>query len=307
MLSAIERRFPRHLDAAVLVRVGLDRSGRPVRLSALDRLVVRGTGDYSFAIPAPATSVAVGPGSQSAPGLRSGVVLWQGFSAGNRVLVARIVLDASRGAAALPVRLTIRRGELRLENSTATHVTVTTGHAAPASLAAAFDAARAAVRSAQLLAAPAVTFVGPARTEELLVRARLHVTGSYRFTDGRTRRLATSLDEEPLRVSGRGDLRGLALRVDAESPLEPLRAADPRDFRTAARLTLESALAAQYQRFLANPDPAGKSATSYRFAFAAPEAARADADGSSNPWLAIGIAAAAAVAAAGGVVLWAHS
>ena len=76
----------------------------------------------------------------------------------------------------------------------------------------------------------------------------------------------------------------------------------------AARRLLESALADQYRSFLANPDPAGPSATTYRYRLAGAQAADTTAgSGTSHPWAAIIAALAGLAAAAAGVVFWAHS
>jgi hypothetical protein len=303
--STTERRFPQRLDSSVIVRVGLDSSGKPVRMTALDRVVVHGTGDYSFSIPAPASAVTAGPGSASQPGLRSGVVLWQGFSSRRRLLVARITLDSQRAGKALPVAVTIESGEVRLRNVTATTARVTTGPVSTTAVSAAMASARAAVRKGQLVSAPQIVFRGRTRIRPIEIRTRLRVTGSYRFEDGRRQNVAAWLGAEPLRLTGRGELRELDLRIVPEDPAAPLRQTGR--MTLAARRLLESALADQYRSFLANPDPAGSAATSYRYRLAGAQATRETADsGGSHPWAAIIVAVAAVSAAAAGVVLWAH-
>ncbi len=304
--SATERRFPRRLDAAVSVHAALDPAGRPAHVTAVDRTVIHGTGDYSFGIPAPATSVVAGPGSASQPGLRLGTVLWQGFSAGRRVLVARIALDARAAARALPVRIEIRPGELRIANATATAVTMTTGAASPRPVAAAFQSVQTAVRRQRPIAAPTVFFTGPTRRVKRTVHARLHVTGSYRFADGVDRTISRSLGSGLLRFRGRGDLRRLDIRVRVEDPTAPL-ARTATAVGPASERIFESALAAQYRAYIANPDPTGKTSTSYRFTLAPTAAEATTRNGGSGPWVGVGVALAAVAVAAGGLVLWAHS
>lgn len=305
--SATERRFPRRLDASVSVQVGIDGAGRPVRVTALDRIVVDGAGDYSFSIPAPATRVVAGPGSASQPGLRSGTVLWQGFSAGRRVLVAKISLDAARAAKALPVQLAIGPEGIRIRNATATTVTATVGPAPRTEVAAALRSAYDAVRNRTPIAAQPIGFTGRTRAVKRIVRARVRVTGTYRFSNDRPRTLAAWVSDEPLRLPGKGALRALDLRATVEPAIEPLRR-PVRDVAEASLLIFESALASQYETYLANPDPAGKSATSYRFTLA-PKATAAGGgnDGSSSPWLEIAVAAVAVLTIGGALVLWAHS
>jgi hypothetical protein len=303
--STTERRFPQRLDSKVIVRVGVDSSGKPVRMTALDRVVVHGTGDYSFSIPAPASAVTAGAGSASQPGLRSGAILWQGFSSNRRLLVAQVTLDPSRAAKALPIAVTIAQGDVRLRNVTATTARVTTGPASASAVSGAMASARAAVRKGQLVSAPPIVFTGPTRIRPVEIRTRLRVTGFYRFEDGGRRTVAAWLDAEPLRLTGRGELRELALQVVPEDPATPLR--ETGRMEVAARRLFESALADQYRSFLANPDPAGSTATTYRYRLAGAQAARETADsGGSQPWAAIIVAVAAVSAAAAGVVLWAH-
>jgi hypothetical protein len=303
--AVTERRFPRRLDAHVAVRVGIDSTGRPVRVTATDRIVVLGAGDYSFAIPAPADEVAAGPGSASQPGLRSGTVLWQGFSAGRRVLVAQISLNAAAASKALPIRLVLRPGKVQIANATDTKVTLTTGRASPRAVAAALRTVYGAVRNRTPIAAPPIELSGATRTVKRVVRARVRVDGTYAFSDGEVGHVARELGDRPFRLSGSGELRRLELRVSVERPLAPLRRTAT-DVETASLRVFESALAAQYETYLANPDPSGQSATSYRFILAQRARPSETGGGGSGPWLEIGLAIGTLAALAGGVVLWAH-
>ena len=62
-----EIRFLGHLASRELVVVGLGRDGSPARITATQRIVISRTGDFTFVIPAPATSVAPVPGRRRSP------------------------------------------------------------------------------------------------------------------------------------------------------------------------------------------------------------------------------------------------
>jgi len=78
-----EVRVPGALSNVEAVRVGLGPDGEPVSVVVVQRMSIRGLGDFRFVIPAPATGVAPAGGSQSMPGLRQAGIVWQGFSPGN--------------------------------------------------------------------------------------------------------------------------------------------------------------------------------------------------------------------------------
>ena len=65
------------------VLVGIDPAGVPVSVTVVQRLTLRGLGDYTFAVPGPIIDVVAAPGSASEPGLRQGTILWSGFSPGS--------------------------------------------------------------------------------------------------------------------------------------------------------------------------------------------------------------------------------
>jgi hypothetical protein len=191
-------------------------------------------------------------------------------------------------------------------------VSAAVGPASPAEITAKLAAVRDAVCQQHPVAAPTIRFAGQTRTQTSTVLARLRVTGSYRFAAGPTRRLAATLGREPLRLTGPGDLRELRLQVETEAPAEPLRPTALRAdtaVRVAAQQLFESALATQYRTFLANPDPVGKSSSTYRYELApmATPASASTHDDGSSPWPAVGIAVTLAVVAVGGIVVWAHS
>ena len=77
-----------HVASNELVRVGVDRSGRPNAVSVRQQLVVSGKGDYQLAVGGPVADVRRAPGSESEPGFRADQVLWAGFSPGRKQLAA---------------------------------------------------------------------------------------------------------------------------------------------------------------------------------------------------------------------------
>ncbi len=109
---------PHRVFSTLAVRVSVDDTGAPFALRATQRLDVRRIGDYSFTIGAPVTDVAAAPGSTGEPGLRTGAVLWQGFNPGRRILAATVELEIA-AAAALPLRIEVANGRVRLVNATA--------------------------------------------------------------------------------------------------------------------------------------------------------------------------------------------
>ena len=104
-----EVRVPGSLDNAEAVRVGLAQDGTPVSVVVVQRMSIRGLGDFRFVVPAPAVDAAPAVGSQSLPGLRQAGIVWQGFSPGTRLLGARITLRPTRAVAGLPLRVSVER------------------------------------------------------------------------------------------------------------------------------------------------------------------------------------------------------
>jgi hypothetical protein len=305
-----EQRILGRLGMRELVRVGVDQRGRPVRVTVLDRVTVSTKGDYTFAIAGPIDDVAAAPGSRSAPGLRPGAVLWQGFSPGRRMLAALVALDPAHSAAALPLRVDIRttgsRTELRLRNATTTSAEAVDAPAPAAAVARAVQAARASLERNQPLTTQAIELSGPLRTRRVSVVAPLKVTGTATFA-GRPRSIDVALGRRNVWIRANGRLTGLRLGVVLPSPARLLEGR-PTTMLTASKALLTAALARQYRAFLGNPDPAGSTTTAYVFSLAPaarPAAAPASGDHPVWPWIATGLAL--AVAAAGAVVLWAHS
>jgi hypothetical protein len=316
-----ERRVPGPIRARIAVRVTLDRDGRPVRVTAVDRLLLRATGDYSFSVPAPALDAVPAAGSESAPGLRQGAVLWQGFAAKRRLLAALITLRPEAAAGSLPLHVSIDRGRVEIANATATATSAGTANAASDAVAARLDAARAALASGRGQTAATVPARGPVRTVPLTIVAPIRVAGVYRFGAEQSRRIAAVVAGKPLRLRGHGRLTQLELSAAPLSPRDVLRPPARRSWKASAaagglgrdpvlaasRRLLEAALATQYATFLANPDQFGPSTTSYRYALGAAPTTSQPSHGSGSAWIGIAVALGFAAVLTGGVVLWAHS
>ncbi len=322
------------VSSAQRVLVGVDASGRPVSLHVRQRLLVSGKGDYQFAIGGPIVDVRAAPGSESEPGLRADQVLWAGFSPGRKVLAADITLRAAPVAQFLPVRLRIGRDgdrvTLTVVNATRASGVAYSGAARTADLAALLDSARRASLSGSRLKAAFATFVGPVHARKEVAEAPLRVAGELSVPGGQPVRFARTLgDGGPLAFSvearGQGEPKVL-LRVSPAPVVRLLRPPGARTWTAAVRKRrLSSALllrrlfearmrlvrADQYQSFLADPDADGRSRAVYVYttveAAQAPAAvARSTGDGS-NVLLVVLVVAGSVVAAAGGLVVWAHS
>jgi hypothetical protein len=103
----IETRLPGPVDDAEQVSVTLGPDGSITGVRVAQRLTLSGTGDFSFKVPGPARDVTVLPGSDSAPGVRKGALLWQGFAGGRKLLAAQVDLFPAQEAGRLPVRFTL--------------------------------------------------------------------------------------------------------------------------------------------------------------------------------------------------------
>ena len=67
--TPVESRFLGHANSNERIEVAVRPDGTPVRIVVTQRLDLTAKGDYYFVIPAPATRVLPGPGSESQPGL----------------------------------------------------------------------------------------------------------------------------------------------------------------------------------------------------------------------------------------------
>jgi hypothetical protein len=324
--AATETRFPGRLSSSQAVRVSVDGAGTPFRVVDVDRILISRKGDYTFVVAGPVQNVRPAPGSRVQPGLRTGAVVWQGFSPARRALAAAITLSPRAAGSALPLRVEAGRSGLRLTNTTSATATAVDARLPAVGVARILDAAREGLATGTVVPAPVLTAAGPIRNAPVAVYVPLRVRGSVRFSDAPARRIAAVVGREPLRIQGAGELRALDLSVSVPEPaavLEPPRArswvAAARsgrlpDGRATTRLAvtrlLTAALALQFQELLANPDAAGDSRTSYRYVLAQrPQAAVGAKDaGGGHDWVApLAIGLGLAVAVVGGVVFWAHS
>lgn len=173
-----------------VVHAAIDRSGRPRAVTVVQRLILRGTGDYAFAVPAPARDVVPGPGSQSRPGLRPGQVLWRGFSPGRKVLASRAVLTLGAVAGALPLRIAVtgvpaRPGPFTLRvlitDATAARVSTYRADAVLDDAAAALDRLGEAAAAGRPAPPAGVRIRGAATPGVTSVSAALRVQGLVRF------------------------------------------------------------------------------------------------------------------------------
>jgi hypothetical protein len=338
-------RFP--IDSAQRVTVRVDESGKPIAVRVRQRMVLRGTGDYSFVIGAPVEDVEAAPGSESEPGLRNGAVLWAGFSPGRKVLAADALLASREAAPVLPLRIEVSRADdavrVRLRNATRVTLRSVAGNARPADAARALDQVR---RRADDPRADAVilNFVGDPHGARTTVVAPLSVRGELEFPAGAlqgtsvqggtargdTVHVDTVLgDDTPtlqdVLVRGTDALPKLRLVV---TPVAPVRLLEPpsgatwqeyvRGRRTSGRELVSRAVAArlafararQYQTFLFDPDPLGPREATYRYVTGKRQTAtpQPTATGSDgSPWLPYLLVPLAVAGVVGLVVLWAHS
>ena len=94
--STGQARVPQPGRTREVIRVGVDAAGRPVHVAVVQRIELRGVGDYEFTVPAPVRDVYAPAGARAQPGLLDGAIVWQGFSPGRRDLVAVATLDPAR-------------------------------------------------------------------------------------------------------------------------------------------------------------------------------------------------------------------
>jgi hypothetical protein len=243
---------------------------------------------------------AVGPGSDSQPGLRTGQILWAGFSAGRKALVADATLRPGAAAPFLPLRVRVEREgagySLAVTNTTQVAEIAYAGTVLPLEIARFLDRTRRESLAGDRLSPAYATFVGLVRARDRRVRieAPFRVDGALRFpgrpSSARGGRISgttvffarTVGDGEPLsfRVDVRGgggppQLRLVARPAPVARLLRPPGAATwrvaVRRRRIPGRALLERLIdtrmrlvrADQYQSFLSNPDPGGRNRTVY--------------------------------------------
>jgi hypothetical protein len=339
----VELPFQIRIRAGARVLVGVGPDGHPVSVRVRHRLVMTGRGDYQVVVGAPATSLRGGPGSDSQPGLRTGQILWAGFSPGRKVLAVDATLRPVASAPFLPIRLRAQRdGEryaLTVTNATELSQVAFTGTAKRAELAALLDDTRRQALAGLRLAQAFVSIDGPTRTRAVRIAAPLRVEGMLRFPaapesvsggtqDGRDVSFSATLgDGRPLslRVNVRGGgIPLLRLVVRTAPPVRALTPPGSPSWSVAARrrgipapallsrletTRMQLVRGDQFDRFLENPDTQGPSRTVYVYATAAVPRPRVSAgsDSGGNA-LVIALAIAGSVVVAGAaLVLWANS
>lgn len=320
-----ETRFPGRLSSSQLVRVTIDSSGHPFRVIDVDRIVIARKGDYSFVVAAPVVDVSRAAGSGSEPGLRAGAVVWQGFSPGRRVVGASMTLHTESAIPALPIRVEIKGSVIRLVNTTSGRATAVDAKIPASGLARVLDGAKTALEAGAPTPAPVVEATGAVRDVRLVARVPLQLRGTVRYDGRPPRQVVGVLAADPVRIGGPGDVKALELSVSVPEPASILSPPEGhrwldlarsgrlhgsrRATRQAVNRLLAAALALQYQQFLPNPDLNGVTRTSYQYELARrahPSEATGSADG--QGWLLpLAVVVGGLAAAAGALVLWAHS
>jgi hypothetical protein len=308
------------------VAVGIDPDGTPNSVTVVQRLEIRALGDYAFLVPAPAVSVTAAAGSESQPGFRQNQIVWQGFSPRRKVLAAAAELRLDDSVRPLPLRLRIAGAPTRpgafelvitLENGTLTSGRAFTAEAIESDVTEAVEALRAAARVNRMIESRAVRIRSEAAAAEIDVWAPLAVRGAVRFPAGTVRDLKPTrferlLGRDAVRVTVQGEaVRAAVPRVRVVAEPVPAAAVPPpstRRLETAVRGFLAYSHARQYERFLANPDPAGPSSTTYIYETAPTVPAAPPADEPSDDsrlFLAL-VLGALTLLGAGLIVLWSH-
>ena len=306
------------------VRVAIAGDGSPTAARVTQRLQLRSVGDFALFVPAPAASVVALEDSDSQPGLRPNQIVWRGFAQGRKTLAADAELRLRDAASALPVRIRIAGAPtaagafelvVTVEDASVATVRTADGTADAVDLVRALRRLRAAAR-ARTSADAAIPLRGRLSETSREVTAAFGVRGSLTFPPEAARvRGATTFSAElggERRV--RFAFRGTAARAVAPRlriVVEPVPAAavpHAADLDAVATGYLRYARTLQYEQFLANPDPNGRSRTTYVFeteteAPAATPAPKNDGDDALPlPLLALG----GTLLVGALVVLWAH-
>jgi hypothetical protein len=291
-------------DERVLAGVGP--AGEVVSLRVLHRLLLRGTGDYLLVIGAPVEDVRAAPGSDSQPGLRTGQILWSGFSPGQKILAADAELRPGEAREFLPLRLrVVREGDrysLTVTNSTTVTESAYEGKGFRRQLAGVLDRTRRESLAGERLTTAYAPLDGLVRVRKNAPRiaAPLRVEGTLRFASAPRSARGGSIRGKTVSFSAvLGDASSLSLTVDVRGAqgaprlqvvarptnlvraLAPPRAASwtaavrrraiPADVLLQRLIDARMQLVRsdQYQAFLSNPDPQGTSRTTYVFKTAA--------------------------------------
>jgi hypothetical protein len=328
-------------DQRVLAGVGPD--GELVSLRVLHRLRLKGKGDYLIVVAAPVEDVRAGAGSDSQPGLRTGQILWSGFSPGRKLLAADAELRPSEARWFLPVRLrAVRAGNrysLTVTNATTVAEIAYTGNGFPLQLAGLLDQTRRESLAGHKLTTVYASVNGPVRVRKDAARiaAPLRVEGSLSFPSAPESARGGTVRGNTVSFSGvLGDASPLSLRVDVRGgggaphlkvvarptklvrtlvpPGAPSWAAAVRRRALPAEVLLRRLIDArmqlvrsdQYQAFLSNPDARGTARTTYVYetAVARPKVIPAPEPGSGGGnGLVLALAIAGSVLGAGAAVV----
>jgi hypothetical protein len=285
-------------DERLLAGVGPD--AELVSLRVLHRLVLTGKGDYLVVVGAPVEDVRAAAGSDSQPGLRSGQILWSGFSPGRKVLAADAKLQPSEAGRFLPLRLrAVRAGKrysLTVTNATTVAEIAYEGKGFRQQLAGLLDQTRRESLAGERLTTVYASVDGLVRVRKDAARivAPLRVEGSLRFPAAPGSARGGTVRGKTVSFSGvLGDAGPLSLRVDVSGgggaprlqvvarptklvrALVPPRApswaaavrrrAIPADvlLRRLIDARMQLVRADQYQAFLSNPDAQGTTRTAY--------------------------------------------
>ena len=321
--TALPNLFRSPVSSRELIVVGVAADGAVVSVKATQTLVLRQTADYRITVPAPAKDVVAGPGSESKPGLRRGAILWQGFAAGHRVLSAEAILEPRAAVRALPLRISISRDAVRLENATATSTSTFTAVGDSVQMAKLLDALRADPQGRTIGQSTYVKVTGRTEAIRLRISAPLRVTGRVGGTSIALMLGGGRPAMRTVRFQGRPSVHLTVEPVPRASVLRPPRGrtwvealrlgtvpAGRALFRRVVEASLTLARVRQYDAVLANPDPLGPIGARYVYrTVAAPVPVPPPSPDSEGlaAW-AVALIVAGSVAAAGGLaVFWAHS
>jgi hypothetical protein len=317
--QTLENRYPGRLGSRLRVTVDLDASGRPLVVRAEQRLTISALGDYFFVVPAPLVSVAAAPGSATPPGRRAQGIVWQGFSPGRRTLAALIRLRTAAAAPALPLRVRIVRGGVRITNATTVSVLAYDAAVSRAEVVPVIQELRRAVGRNELPRPGSVVVPETPPTTRIRAAAVFAVHGTLRF--GRRRvRFAGRIGPGAKRVltvrTGRRERPKVDLVATPALPRELLRVAPGRlDGRHLLALAYRAYLAVargqQYTRFLASPDPTGPTSAAFVYRTAPAPAgvvhtSRSTGGGGPSTLVVVVLVILGMTALSGLVVLWAH-
>ena len=295
------------VTAETSVLVSLDPSGTPFAVSATQTLEVGRKGDYFFTIGAPALDVESAAGSQSTPGLRSASILWAGFNPGSRRLAANVVLDPRVAVPKLPLRIEAASGHVTLTNTTSATAGGFTADVETAPLDRYLAQLRGDVEAGRPPTAGGALVTSPSHAATFHTWATLRVSGTIGG-----RRIDLLLGATPQTIAARGLIDLTVVPVPPLALLQPAPGLSGRALLRRVTLALLGiARARQYNAYLGNPDPTGRSRTTYAYRSAKrplPVVAAPATPVPGRDWgQTLLVVAALLAAAAVGVVAWARS